>query len=355
MKDIVFLSKFQFTIIIIFIMYIYLVIHFINKNIDKNIKIYIFFLFICIILILIFFANYLKIHGKVNNVIKKLGNISKNLYDNYNQNLNPENTNNIAYLVPMNLSFINIYYINLDKNTERKEYMENQFKKYGIISYHRISAVDGREMNGKIKYTSIAKNTSEIEIATTISHMKAIKQALNDGHKYALILEDDVSLSIIPYMKNTLLEIISTLPEDWTILVLSSTCNFSQDVSKKKCYSAEAYLINRKGMENICGYISNIKGDETYHITPIKNSVKNTFIYFEKYIKKYLKYIPDNLTLQNEGAADVYLYGITPTYFYKEKLFFNPGSESVIHKDRDIHSFFNTFQKVKKWSDLKND
>ena len=330
MKDIVFLSRFQFGIIILFVVYLYLIINIKFKG--KHINILTIF-FLIVILILIYFANYLRIHGKLNKVIKKLGEISKNLYDDYNLNLNPENTDKIAYLAPMNLSFITIYYINLDRNMGRKEYMENQFKKYGVINYHRISAVDGREMKngGKVNYISTAKNTNDAEIATTISHMKAIQKAYDDGHEYALILEDDVSLSIIPYMKKSLLEIINDLPKDWSILVLSSTCNFSQDVSRKKCYSAEAYLINRKGMENICKYISITKGnltegDKIYHITPIKK-----------------------FPFKSEGASDVYLYSLTPTYFYKEKLFFNSGTESVIHKERDIHSFFNTFQKVKEW------
>ena len=38
-----------------------------------------------------------------------------------------------------------IYYINLDDQTERREYMEEQFDHWGITNYTRVSAYDGRE------------------------------------------------------------------------------------------------------------------------------------------------------------------------------------------------------------------
>ena len=38
-----------------------------------------------------------------------------------------------------------IYYLNLDDQPERKEYMEEQFKYWEIENYERISAYDGRE------------------------------------------------------------------------------------------------------------------------------------------------------------------------------------------------------------------
>jgi len=38
-----------------------------------------------------------------------------------------------------------IYYLNLDEQPERKEYMEEQFKYWEIENYTRISAYDGRD------------------------------------------------------------------------------------------------------------------------------------------------------------------------------------------------------------------
>ena len=38
-----------------------------------------------------------------------------------------------------------IYYINLDDQPERREFMENQFEYWEIENYTRVSAYDGRE------------------------------------------------------------------------------------------------------------------------------------------------------------------------------------------------------------------
>ena len=38
-----------------------------------------------------------------------------------------------------------IYYLNLDGQPERREYMENQFKYWEVDNYERISAYDGRD------------------------------------------------------------------------------------------------------------------------------------------------------------------------------------------------------------------
>ena len=38
-----------------------------------------------------------------------------------------------------------IYYLNLDGQPERKQYMEDQFKYWEIENYTRISAYDGRD------------------------------------------------------------------------------------------------------------------------------------------------------------------------------------------------------------------
>ena len=39
-----------------------------------------------------------------------------------------------------------IYYINLDVQPERREYMENMFAHWEITNYERISAYDGEKM-----------------------------------------------------------------------------------------------------------------------------------------------------------------------------------------------------------------
>ena len=42
---------------------------------------------------------------------------------------------------------IKFYYINLDRRTDRRKYMENMFKKSNIYNYKRISAIDGKSLH----------------------------------------------------------------------------------------------------------------------------------------------------------------------------------------------------------------
>ena len=46
-----------------------------------------------------------------------------------------------------------IYYVNLDGQPERKQYMEDQFEYWEVKNYERISAYDGREdeLSGIVK------------------------------------------------------------------------------------------------------------------------------------------------------------------------------------------------------------
>ena len=74
-----------------------------------------------------------------------------------------------------------IYYLNLDEQPERREYMEAQFKYWDIDNYERISAYDGREddlsdiLTGKYPEMMLTG-----EIGCTTSHLKALKHYL--GH-----------------------------------------------------------------------------------------------------------------------------------------------------------------------------
>ena len=89
-----------------------------------------------------------------------------------------------------------IYYLNLDDQPERREYMEDQFKYWEIDNYERISAYDGRDddLGHIIKGTYPDMMTSG-EIGCTTSHLKALKHWLETSDSpYAIIMEDDCSL-----------------------------------------------------------------------------------------------------------------------------------------------------------------
>lgn len=162
-----------------------------------------------------------------------------------------------------------MYFINLDPSTARRDYIHNEFSKYGLPIPTRISAIPGKHLpdlkKGQIKDISYQVECKEPykyeELGCTLSHLLAILQAMNDGHDMAIIFEDDVSLELMNYWDpdlNILLDRANKENEKWEIIHLSAM-NFyvpDQQFYFKKRYPsyiayATAYLIHRRGMNSI--------------------------------------------------------------------------------------------------------
>ena len=94
-----------------------------------------------------------------------------------------------------------IYYLNLDDQPERKEYMEKQFEYWDIQNYTRISAHDGREDDlSDIIRGRYPEMMSSGEIGCVTSHLKAIKHWIDTSDSpYAVIMEDDVCLDTVRF------------------------------------------------------------------------------------------------------------------------------------------------------------
>jgi len=105
----------------------------------------------------------------------------------------------------------------------------------------------------------LAKKINIFEIACTLSHLKAIKTAYDEGCDIAIIMEDDCNFDYIPFKTLPLRDLI-TYSNDWNCIQLaitSSYYHFKTMIRKhKELYNfslsgAMAYLINRQGMEKI--------------------------------------------------------------------------------------------------------
>ncbi len=91
-----------------------------------------------------------------------------------------------------------VYYINLDKSTERKDFMENQFKKLNI-PITRIPAVYGKELDRKILRKEKKKHNilahfpfpNDGEIGICLTHFKLWKFLSNQPEDFSIVLEDD--------------------------------------------------------------------------------------------------------------------------------------------------------------------
>jgi len=150
-----------------------------------------------------------------------------------------------------------IYYLNLDDQEDRREYMENQFKYWEIENYERISAYDGREDDlSDIIKGRYPENMSSGEIGCTTSHLKAIKHWLETSDSpYAIIMEDDVDLQTVSHWNFTWSEFFSKIPYDWDVIQLAIICTGPLHVVLHKRFvndfSTAAYMITRHHAQKI--------------------------------------------------------------------------------------------------------
>ena len=119
-----------------------------------------------------------------------------------------------------------IYWLNLDADTDRRFYMEEQFKYWNINNHTRISGYDARE-DDAAEYLKgrIPDNVSQTELGCCMSHLKAIKHFYEEtDDEYCMILEDDVDFSIVRFWNFTWQEFFGLAPYDWDCLQLTTIC-----------------------------------------------------------------------------------------------------------------------------------
>ena len=236
-----------------------------------------------------------------------------------------------------------IFYINLDRSSDRNEMMINQLKNMFETNYTRISAIDGSKIKNKYKDSvngdsfineyenaiSSAKNRkkrinklSTSEIGCTLSHIKAIRKIYDNNLDYAIVMEDDCLLHLAPFWGFDLDYLISQAPKDWGIIqlhIFNKKCKIDDNIEKDgmfselklstPCHSTAVYLINKKGVRdvlNVCGYSGDMK-----------------------------------IKLQDfGGVADEYIYYLTRTYYTNIPMFLTADQQhkSTIHeKHSDYH------------------
>jgi len=144
-----------------------------------------------------------------------------------------------------------IYWLNLDADTERRQYMEEQFAYWEIENHTRIAGYDAREDDASEHLKGrIPDNVSQAEMGCCMSHLKAIKHFYeNTDDPYALILEDDVVLDIAKHWNFTWNDFASRLPVDWDCIQLTTICTGDIHIKLHNYFindfSAAAYLISR--------------------------------------------------------------------------------------------------------------
>ena len=159
-----------------------------------------------------------------------------------------------------------IYYLNLDGQPERKDYMEKQFKYWELENYERISAYDGRVDDlGNLVTGSYPDNMTSGEIGCVTSHLKAIKHWLDTStSEVALFMEDDIDLETVSYWNFKWDEFYSKLPYNWDCIQLAIICTGPLYANLHRRFvndfSTACYMINRHYAEKLIKY--HIRGEK---------------------------------------------------------------------------------------------
>ena len=150
-----------------------------------------------------------------------------------------------------------LYYLNLDGQPERRQYMEDQFKYWEIENYTRISAYDGREDDlSDIISGRYPDTMSGGEIGCTTSHLNAIKHYLdNSDSPYAIIMEDDCNLELAKFWNFTWDDFMAHAPYDYDVIQIAIICTGDIHVRLHKRFvndfSTACYVISRHHAEKL--------------------------------------------------------------------------------------------------------
>lgn len=231
-----------------------------------------------------------------------------------------------------------IYYINMDKDVNRREFMERQLR--AITSdYHRVRGFNGFKITNNragtvdgISYTNFYDELSRSEIGCTISHLLAIKAGYQSGADIVLICEDDLVLDTCT-LAPPISDIARGAPSDWELLQLVGSNNELETVYNElenfphyeyvrrrypgmRFWSMACYLINRSGMKKVLDVVESIPG--IISIVPVHKTKNDTFPAY--------------------GQSDEYILDLTNTYSVLPCPFVvdNTNLASTIHDSHTI-------------------
>lgn len=146
-------------------------------------------------------------------------------------------------------SFPKVFYINMEKSVDRRNYLENQFKNLGIKNYSRVEAYVAPSVQNKL----------EVHKLIYRSHIKAIRDFIQTGADWAIICEDDISFDYCKLWdfkwESKLEQLIGLGIDILQMVLITSTPNLMIcDLHLRRegvDWGANAYLISRFGANSI--------------------------------------------------------------------------------------------------------
>ena len=203
------------------------------------------------------------------------------------------------------------YYINLDRSPDRKKIIEDLMDLYNIKNYKRVRAYDYKEKNSFTMGDHHIYD-SPIEIAITMSHIRAMVEALKTND-LAVIMEDDNRFSAIGKWDFDFREIVKMIPEDCEILLLCTcTIEKKQQIKLINYYRGKAigncYIVTQKAKKKLEKIYNN--GDFRFDLIDEKKvTFDMEFMHFMKtyYLTQSL-FIPENYQTDGTYKKDLKLH-----------------------------------------------
>ncbi len=152
-----------------------------------------------------------------------------------------------------------LYIINLKRRTDRYKRMMRLITDNNITDYTFIEAVDGKEDIDRFIDNAETEHRGRprpVEIATTISHIKAIEHWLSTSDsEYAIFAEDDLSDETVKHWQWNWKEFLSSINFEYDVLQLCQTqftkTEYRLHKRMRHDYSAGLYLLKREHAKNI--------------------------------------------------------------------------------------------------------
>jgi GR25 family glycosyltransferase involved in LPS biosynthesis len=162
----------------------------------------------------------------------------------------------------------------MEKSTDRKKYIDEHLKRYGVSEYTFVKAIDGsvEDLSTTIlDYSSLP--ITKGEAACSLSHLKGIEQWLNESDsEYAIFIEDDVSFETVDFWNFSWTDFLNSINHDYEILQLAIINNFTVNprlhLREFLDWSAAAYLIKRPYAEKL---IKKHKTEDKYALSKIRH------------------------------------------------------------------------------------
>jgi len=210
----------------------------------------------------------------------------------------------------------NFYMISLDYCHERRKEM---YELYDSANLKYVDAYNGsklEEYEDIILPKDYKKFAQPGEYGCSLSHIKAIKQAFDNGEQEVFIIEDDMHNIYSHLWEKPLKEIIKNKPEKTECMIFYTSNPAIRDFFKTKphkeymvcnwTWSTGCYYINRGGMRKI-----------------VRKYYKDGKIDFSK------------ASCRHDVIADAnVLYKQMRTYFYTRPTFIDGCEESIIHPNQ---------------------